>query len=53
MDSVSSGWYDDYTRNILERAEELYRNNGDYASHGQPRLRRPERFICGRVSFVR
>ena len=35
MDSVSSGWYDDYTRNILERAEELYRNNGDYASHGQ------------------
>ena len=35
MDSVSSDWYGDHTRSILERAEELYRNNGDYTAHGQ------------------
>lgn len=35
MDSVSSGWYDDYTRSILERTEESYRNNGDYTAQGQ------------------
>lgn len=35
MDAVSSGWYDDYTRGILERTEEFYRNNGDYTAHGQ------------------
>ncbi len=35
MDLVSSDWYGDHTRSILERAEELYRNNGDYTAHGQ------------------
>lgn len=35
MDAVSSGWYDDYTRSILERAEEFYRTNGDYTANGQ------------------
>lgn len=35
MDSVSSGWYDDYTRSILERTEEAYRTNGDYTAQGQ------------------
>ena len=33
LDSVSSGWYDDNTRNILECTED--RNTGDYTAQGQ------------------
>jgi len=33
LDSVSSSWYNEYTKNILEQSEESFRINGDYSSH--------------------
>ena len=35
MDSVSTGWYNAYTRSILEEVEATLLSNGDYGSHGQ------------------
>lgn len=35
MDSVSTGWYNAYTRGILENVEAQSYNSGDYAAHGQ------------------
>lgn len=35
LDSVSSGWYNEYNKSILEQTEESYRINGDYNAHGQ------------------
>lgn len=35
LDSVSSSWYSDYTRGILEQAAAAILSNGDYASHDQ------------------
>lgn len=35
LDSVSSTWYTDYIREILECPEEALWNNGDYNSNGQ------------------
>lgn len=35
MDSVSTGWYNEYTRNVLESVEAQLSNNGDYAAHDQ------------------
>lgn len=35
LDSVSSNWYSDYTKSILEQAAAAILSNGDYASHGQ------------------
>ncbi len=35
MDSVSTGWYNEYTRNVLENAGTLAYNSGDYAAHDQ------------------
>lgn len=35
LDSVGSGWYDDYTKSILERVEVACRTNGDYSAMGQ------------------
>lgn len=35
LDSVSSGWYNEYNKSILEQTEESYRLNGDYSAHGQ------------------
>ena len=35
LDSVSSGWYNEYNKSILEQTEESYRINGDYSAHGQ------------------
>jgi len=33
LDSVSSSWYNDYTKNILEQSEDAFRMNGDFSSH--------------------
>ena len=35
MDSVSTGWYNEYTRNVLENVEAQAAVNGDYAAHDQ------------------
>lgn len=35
LDSVSSGWYDEYTRNILERVGMVRPAGGDYSALGQ------------------
>ena len=35
MDSVSTGWYNEYTRNVLESVEAQAAVNGDYAAHDQ------------------
>lgn len=35
LDSVSSGWYNEYNKSILEQTEDSYRINGDYNAHGQ------------------
>ena len=35
LDSVGSGWYDNYTKGILEHTEVLYHNSGDYDTRGQ------------------
>ena len=35
MDSVSTGWYNEYTRSVLETVESQVHNNGDYAAHDQ------------------
>ena len=35
LDSVGSGWYDNYTKSILEQTETVYRSEGDYDTHGQ------------------
>ena len=35
MDSVSTGWYNEYTRNVLENVESQLAVNGDYAAHDQ------------------
>lgn len=35
LDSVGSGWYNNYNQAILEDALGQLRNNGDYGSHGQ------------------
>lgn len=35
MDSVNSGWYNDYNRDILERAPDMVQINGDYSALGQ------------------
>ena len=35
MDSVSTGWYNEYTRNVLENVESQAAVNGDYAAHDQ------------------
>lgn len=35
LDSVSSGWYNEYNRSILERTEEAARTDGDYTACGQ------------------
>lgn len=35
LDSVGSGWYDDYTKSILERVEAAYWTSGDYSAMGQ------------------
>lgn len=35
MDSVSTGWYNEYTRSVLESVEAQAMVNGDYAAHDQ------------------
>lgn len=35
MDSVNSGWYNDYNRDILERSQDIVKINGDYSAIGQ------------------
>lgn len=35
LDTVNSGWYDSYTRSILEPAESPSWNSGDYGAHSQ------------------
>lgn len=35
LDSVNSGWYNEYNKSILEQTEDSYRINGDYSAHGQ------------------
>lgn len=35
MDSVSTGWYNEYTRGILENVESQVSVNGDYAAYDQ------------------
>ena len=35
MDSVSTGWYNQYTRSVLENMEPPPSNSGDYAAHDQ------------------
>lgn len=35
MDMVSSSWYNDYTKSILEQAETKVATNGDTQAHGQ------------------
>lgn len=35
LDSVSSGWYSEYNRSILESTEETTRTDGNYSAHGQ------------------
>ncbi|MDE7260698.1 MAG: hypothetical protein K2N78_01345 [Oscillospiraceae bacterium] len=35
MDSVSTGWYNEYTRGILENMEAQVSNSGDYAARDQ------------------
>ncbi len=35
MDSVSTGWYNEYTRSVLEAVETQVYNSGDYAAHDQ------------------
>lgn len=35
LDSVGSGWYNNYTQNILEQTEAFYRGDGDYNANTQ------------------
>ena len=35
MDSVSAGWYNEYTRSVLEGVEAQTAGSGDYAAHDQ------------------
>lgn len=35
LDSVGSGWYNNYTQNILEQTEAVYRGDGDYNANTQ------------------
>lgn len=35
LDSVSSAWYGEYNRSILESTEETTRTDGNYSAHGQ------------------